>query len=72
MVLTGIKQFIFNNYFISATTNVYKDGSTRWKCTTKYHLFIQNILIIRKNLSSNRNCNCSVRILERLLVKLVR
>jgi hypothetical protein len=67
--ITGIKQLIFNNNLFSATTNVYKDGSTRWKCTTKYFLFIQNILIIRKHLSLNRNCNSSVRILESVLVK---
>jgi hypothetical protein len=66
--MTGIKQLIFNNYLFSAT-NVNKDGSTRWKCTTKYYLFIQNILIIRKSVSLNRNCNSSVRILERVLVK---
>ena len=67
--ISGIKQLIFNNYLFSATTNVYNDGSTRWKCTTKYYLFIQNILIIRTDLSLNRNCNSSVRILERVLVK---
>ena len=36
--VTGQKQLIFNNYLFSATTNIYSDGSIRWKCTTKYDL----------------------------------